>query len=154
MLVGEWKEVLWNLSISYFSTLLPPKQSNHYKHFFLKQGCDNMAVKEISTKEELLKGIEGIAMVGFYSPECERCRELAPLFMEMAEKYESKGVKFMRVNILNEGNRWAIETFSLHGPTLVIFKNKEPIVKLEAEKYPKEYIVEKVKEFFLKEFKE
>ena len=102
-------------------------------------------IHELDRLEEAVKNYP-VVMVGFYSPHCEICKELAPMFKQLAEQMPQYA--FLRINILDEGNKHITSKYNVESPTLMIFKNGEVALRLEVEKYGKEGVVKEVEKFF------
>ncbi|SDL80550.1 thioredoxin TrxA [Halarsenatibacter silvermanii] len=66
---------------------------------------------------------EGLAVVDFWSESCEPCKELAPDFEELAEKYEEEA-RFATLDI--QGNRRLALGQQVMGlPSIVIYEDGE-----------------------------
>lgn len=70
----------------------------------------------------------GPIMVDFWAPWCAPCRHLSPIVEELAGEYEGR-VSFAKVNIDESANiakRYGIVSI----PTLIVFKNGQPVKQL------------------------
>lgn len=80
-------------------------------------------------------------VLDFGAPWCGSCRKLLPVVEEIANSYEGK-VKFGKINI--EQAMDIAKKYSVSGlPTLLIFKNGEPVERL-AGLMPKSTITENI----------
>ena len=59
---------------------------------------------------------------------CAPCQETSPIMDELAKEYDSKKVKFFKVDMVNEENREFIEKCEVNNiPNIVLFKDREYI---------------------------
>ena len=99
----------------------------------------------ISSEEfnNLVEHVEGIAVVDFFATWCGPCKMLAPVFEEVAN--ETPNAKFFKVDIdesLDIARQFSVSTV----PTVIIFRNGEPIERLVGF-MPKENLASKIKEY-------
>lgn len=67
-------------------------------------------------------------LVDFWAPWCGYCTKLAPVFDELADEIGDK-VKLVKVNV--DENRAIAQKFGVMSlPTMVLFKNGEPVERL------------------------
>ena len=71
---------------------------------------------------------EGIVVADFWAPWCGPCRKLGPVLEELEKSFEGK-MKLVKVNA--DENFEIMKQFSVSGlPTLLVFKNGEPVERL------------------------
>ena len=76
----------------------------------------------------LVENTEGIAVVDFFATWCGPCKMLAPVFQEVGNEFEEKA-DFYKVDIdesLDIARQFSVSTV----PTVIIFRNGEPIERL------------------------
>ena len=100
----------------------------------------------ISSEEfnNLVEHVEAVVVVDFFATWCGPCKMLAPVFQEVANEFEGK-VKFYKIDIdesLDIARQFSVSTV----PTVIIFKNGEPLERLVGF-MPKENLVSKIKEY-------
>lgn len=100
----------------------------------------------ISSEEfnNLVENTEGIAVVDFFATWCGPCKMLAPVFQEVGNEFEQKA-DFYKVDIdesLDIARKFSVSTV----PTVIIFRNGEPIERLVGF-MPKENLAAKIKEY-------
>ena len=78
-------------------------------------------------EEEVLKS-EMPVLVDFYATWCGPCKMIAPAISKIAEEYKEK-VKVGKVNV-DEENELAMKYQIQNIPTLILFKNGEPVNSL------------------------
>ena len=81
-----------------------------------------------TNKKEFSEKIEGACIVDFFATWCPPCKMLAPVFEKVSEEYKEK-LKFYKINVDNDG-KIAEKYNIMHVPTLVLFKNGEPVNKV------------------------
>ena len=92
----------------------------------------------------LVENTEGIAVVDFFVTWCGPCKMLAPVFQEVGNEFEEKA-DFYKVDIdesLDIARQFSVSTV----PTVIIFRNGEPIERLVGF-MPKENLAAKIKEY-------
>ena len=92
----------------------------------------------------LVENTEGIAVVDFFATWCGPCKMLAPVFQEVGNEFEEKA-DFYKVDIdesLDIARQFSVSTV----PTVIIFRNGEPIERLVGF-MPKENLSAKIKEY-------
>ena len=86
-------------------------------------------VQEINSdnfNQEVL-GNNGVTVVDFYANWCGPCRKMGPLLEEV--ETELKGVKFTKIN--TDDNLNMAKQYQVSGlPTLMVFKNGEPVERI------------------------
>jgi len=84
-------------------------------------------VTDASFEQEVKKD-GGVVLVDFWAPWCGPCRALAPVIDELASEYSGK-VKVVKVN--TDDNLGIAQSYHISGiPTLIVFKNGEPVEQL------------------------
>ncbi len=68
------------------------------------------------------------ALVDFWAPWCGPCRMVAPLVEELTNEYEGK-VAFFKLNV-DDNPKTAQQYGVMSIPTLIVFKNGQPISNL------------------------
>jgi len=92
----------------------------------------------------LVENTERIAVVDFFATWCGPCKMLAPVFQEVGNEFEEKA-DFYKVDIdesLDIARQFSVSTV----PTVIIFRNGEPIERLVGF-MPKENLAAKIKEY-------
>ncbi len=82
-----------------------------------------------------------LVIVDFWAPWCGPCRAMAPVLSELA-KDRSESVKVVKVNV-DEQQINAAKLGIMTIPTLIMFKNGEPVDRMMGG-YPKRSIVDRV----------
>ncbi|MGE3797349.1 MAG: thioredoxin [Thermomicrobiales bacterium] len=82
-----------------------------------------------------------LVIVDFWAPWCGPCRAMAPVLSDLA-KDRSESVKVVKVNV-DEQQINAAKLGIMTIPTLVMFKNGEPVDRMMGG-YPKRSIVDRV----------
>lgn len=84
---------------------------------------------------------EGIVVADFWAPWCGPCRKLGPVLEELEKSFEGK-MKLVKVNA--DENFEIMKQFSVSGlPTLLVFKNGEPVERM-AGLIPKSAIINNI----------
>lgn len=81
-------------------------------------------VADSSFKSEVLEA-HGYVLVDFWAPWCGPCKQLGPVFEEVAKEKEGK-VKFVKVNI-DDNPEIASELGIRSIPTLILFKDGQKV---------------------------
>lgn len=88
---------------------------------------------------------DGVVMVDWWGPNCQRCLELMPHVEELAQKYSGK-MKFCSVN--TSGNRrLAIGEKVLGLPAILFYKDGQKIDELSGQEIMPEDLEEKIKQY-------
>ena len=87
---------------------------------------------------------EGIVVADFWAPWCGPCRKLGPVLEELEKSFEGK-MKLVKVNA--DENFEIMKQFSVSGlPTLLVFKNGEPVERM-AGLIPKSSIINNIEKY-------
>jgi len=85
-------------------------------------------VKEISSNDFNNEVSTGVVVVDFFATWCGPCRKLGPIMDEVETELSSKA-KFVKIN--TDENLETAKNYQISGlPTLLIFKNGEPVERL------------------------
>ena len=93
-------------------------------------------VTDMNFDQEVLQSNRPV-VVDFWAPWCAPCRMLAPVFEQLANQYGDK-IKFVKVNV-DENPTSAIRFNIQWIPTVMIFKNWQPIQTIVGVRPPEEY---------------
>jgi thioredoxin len=89
-----------------------------------------MAVKkEFNSLQDLLMGSEVPVLVDFYAPWCGPCQMMAPILEQVNQQLKNR-LRVVKINTDNYpqlASNYRIEAL----PTLVLFKNAQPVDRLE-----------------------
>jgi thioredoxin 1 len=91
-------------------------------------------------EEEVIKS-DRLVIVDFWAPWCGPCRAMAPVLSDLA-KDRSESVKVCKVNV-DEQQINAAKLGIMTIPTLIMFKNGEPVDRMMGG-YPKRSIIDRV----------
>lgn len=85
--------------------------------------------KQFSSFEELVSGSDLPLLVDFYAPWCGPCRMMAPI----VEQVNAQMGQRLRVVKINTDNYPQLASqYQIHAlPTLVLFKNSQPVERIE-----------------------
>jgi len=101
-------------------------------------------VNKDNFEDEVLNA-QGVVMVDWWGPKCERCMELMPHVEELASKYRDK-IKFCSVN--TSGNRrLAISQKVLGLPAIIFYQNGQKIDEISGQEIEPEDIEAKIKQY-------
>ncbi len=93
-------------------------------------------VTDMNFDQEVLQSDKPV-VVDFWAPWCAPCRMLAPIFEQLANQYSDK-IKFVKVNV--DENPTSAIRFNIQGiPTVMIFKNWQPVQTIVGVRWPEEY---------------
>ena len=93
-------------------------------------------VTDMNFDQEVLQSDKPV-VVDFWAPWCAPCRMLAPIFEQLANQYGDK-LKFVKVNV--DENPTSAIRFNIQGiPTVMIFKNWQPVQTIVGVRWPEEY---------------
>ena len=93
-------------------------------------------VTDMNFDQEVLQSNRPV-VVDFWAPWCAPCRMLTPIFQQLVNQYGDK-IKFVKVNV-DENPTSAIRFNIQWIPTVIIFKNWQPIQILVGVRPPEEY---------------
>ncbi|MFN4245566.1 MAG: thioredoxin [Brevinematia bacterium] len=82
---------------------------------------------DIHSFEETVKSSK-VCLVDFWADWCVPCKRVAPILEELSKEYEGK-VEFFKVNV-DENPEIASKYRISSIPTMIIFKNGEPVDKI------------------------
>ena len=91
-------------------------------------------------EDEVIKS-DKLVIVDFWAPWCGPCRAMAPVLSDLA-KDRSESVKVCKVNV-DEQQLNAAKLGIMTIPTLIMFKNGEPVDRMMGG-YPKRSIIDRV----------
>ncbi len=91
-------------------------------------------------EEEVVKS-DKLVIVDFWAPWCGPCRAMAPVLSDLA-KDRSESLKVVKVNV-DEQQINAAKLGIMTIPTLIMFKNGEPVDRMMGG-YPKRSIIDRV----------
>ncbi len=91
-------------------------------------------------EDEVIKS-DKLVIVDFWAPWCGPCRAMAPVLSDLA-KDRSESLKVVKVNV-DEQQMNAAKLGIMTIPTLILFKNGEPVDRMMGG-YPKRSIVDRV----------
>lgn len=84
-------------------------------------------INKDNLESEILNA-EGVIVADFWAPWCGPCRKLGPVLDEIESTFEGK-IKVVKVNA--DENFEIMKEYSVSGlPTLLVFKNGEPVERM------------------------
>jgi thioredoxin 1 len=78
-------------------------------------------------------------LVDFWAEWCGPCRILAPIIDELAKEYDQQKIKICKLNV-DENPKIAAKYGIMAIPTVIIFKNGQPVEQITGVRNKKEYI--------------
>ncbi len=99
-----------------------------------------LEVNDTSFQSEVLESGQPV-LVDFWAPWCGPCRAIGPVLAEIAKEQEST-LKVVKVNI-DDNQKYAFKLGVMSVPTMVIFKDGQPIDKMVGA-FPKRSIVDRL----------
>lgn len=96
-------------------------------------------VTDATFESEVIKSDKPV-LVDFWAPWCGPCRMVGPVLEEIAT--ENAGVKIAKVNV-DENQQYAGKLGVFNIPTMIIYKNGEPVDKLVGA-MPKQQIMDRI----------
>jgi len=78
-------------------------------------------------------------LVDFWAEWCGPCRMLAPIIDELAKEYDQQKIKICKLNV-DENPKIAAKYGIMAIPTVIIFKNGQPVEQITGVRNKKEYI--------------
>lgn len=103
-----------------------------------------MLILDKDNFDQEVRQAEGVVLVDWWGPKCERCLELMPHVEELAKKYSDR-MKFCSVN--TSGNRrLAIGEKVLGLPAILFYKNGQKVDELSGQEIMPEDVEEKIKQ--------
>ena len=97
-------------------------------------------INDMNFEQEVLSSEQPV-VVDFWAPWCGPCRKLGPVLEELEKSFEGK-MKLVKVNA--DENFEIMKQFSVSGlPTLLVFKNGEPVERM-AGLIPKSSIINNI----------
>lgn len=98
-----------------------------------------VTVTDATFESEVIKSDKPV-LVDFWAPWCGPCRMVGPVLEEIAS--ENDGVKIAKVNV-DENQQYAGKLGVFNIPTMIIYKNGEPVDKLVGA-MPKQQIMDRI----------
>jgi thioredoxin 1 len=78
-------------------------------------------------------------LVDFWAEWCGPCRMLAPIIDELAKEYDQQKIKICKLNV-DENPKISAKYGIMAIPTVIIFKNGQPVEQITGVRNKKEYI--------------
>jgi len=103
------------------------------------------AVTNLTTEtfDEVVSGAEGPVLVDFWAEWCGPCKQIAPILDEIAD--EQEGIQITKLNV-DEAADVARRFDVMSIPTMIVFKDGEPVKRLVGAK-PKAGLMSELEEF-------
>jgi len=103
------------------------------------------AVTNLTTEtfDEIVNGAEGPVLVDFWAEWCGPCKQIAPILDEIAD--EQEGIQITKLNV-DEAADVARRFDVMSIPTMIVFKDGEPVKRLVGAK-PKAGLMSELEEF-------
>ncbi len=95
-------------------------------------------LNETNFAEEVLNSKTPV-LVDFWAEWCGPCRMLAPTIDELAREYDQQKIKICKLNV-DENPKLAAKYGIMAIPTVIIFKDGQPVEQITGVRNKKEYV--------------